>query len=267
MSAINYSQLEQALIGRTVERPNKASSGTLSGHAAGEPFEKLTYHILKAQFPNNIFKQYEYLNDLYLTHPRHISVEQKKDLFNSPVVLFLLSRSDAATRGWNPQNIFEEKQDDTADILYHNNGRFDIIDVKTRNMSKAAMAPNIISAYKLAQACALMLDNNDFTSIDIHYFEVEWKEIGEELKCLNAHCRDLFKSEPEFLYINWAAAMQIQFHVSSLTQTFRGTKEDWARGYIKVFVESAKRRCQKMYDTYVVPFEKYIVDYHPYSLF
>ena len=57
MSAINYSQLEKALIGCTVERPNKASSGTLSGHAAGEPFEKLTYHILKAQFPNNIFKQ------------------------------------------------------------------------------------------------------------------------------------------------------------------------------------------------------------------
>ena len=260
MSEINYSQLIEAMRGRSVERPNKASNGTLAGHAAGEPFEKLTYQILKQMFPDKIFKQYEYLNDLYLTHPRHISVRQKKDLFDSPVAFFLLSRSDAATRMWNPQNVFEEKQDDTADILYHEDGRFDIIDVKTRNTSKAAMAPNIISAYKLAQACALMLDNEDFDSIDIHYFEVGWEEKDDRLLCLNAHCRDLFKSEPGSLYINWAAAMQIQFHVSDLDQSFQGTKKDWVRAYITAFVESAKHRCKKMYETYVVPFEKYIAD-------
>ncbi len=36
---------------------------------------------------------------------------------------------------------------------------FDIIDIKTRNISKKAQAPNIISSYKLAQVCAKMIDN------------------------------------------------------------------------------------------------------------
>jgi len=182
----DFNSLISTLRGKTVERPNRADSGTLSGHAAGEPFEKLAYHILKEKYPDKIYKQYEFLNDLYMRNPRNISVADRKALFESPVALFLLSRGDKATREWNPRNIFEEKQDDTADILWHDSDYFDIIDVKTRNMSKKAMAPNIISAYKLAQACALMIDNNDFTSVGIHYVEVEWVVEDEILKCTNA---------------------------------------------------------------------------------
>lgn len=73
--------------------------------------------------------QYEYLNDIFLRHPKHITLEQKHALIESPTALFLLSRSDAATRKWSPDNIFEEKQNDTADILYCDNGFFNIIDV------------------------------------------------------------------------------------------------------------------------------------------
>lgn len=255
-----FDSLTSRLRGKVVERPNKEGRGTLSGHAAGEPFEKLAYHLLKEQFPNNIFKQYEFLNDLYYSNPRSISVEDRKSLFDSPVALFLLSRGDKATRDWKPENIFEEKQDDTADILWHERNVFDIIDVKTRNMSKNAMPPNIISAYKLAQACALMIDNDDFSSVDIHYVEVEWKEQGEELKCTAAHWKDLFKSTPDRLYINWAAAMQIQFHVSELDQNFTGTKNQWAHEYITAFVKSAEKRCQKMYKTYIEPFKKYVIE-------
>ncbi len=260
MTTASFNELVANLKGRTVERPNKADSGTLSGHAAGEPFEKLAYHLLKEKYPTKIFKQYEYLNDLYLKNPKKITTADRYALFNSPVALFLLNRGDKATRDWNPTNIFEEKQDDTADILWHEGDYFDIIDVKTRNMSKKAMAPNIISAYKLAQACALMIDNNDFESVDIHYLEVEWKEEGGILKCSDANWKDLFKSNPGSLYINWAAAMQIQFHVSELTQDFRGTREQWARAYITAFVRSAEARCDKMYKTYVLPFKKYIIE-------
>ena len=85
----------------------------------------------------------------------------KKALFESPIALFLLSRGDSATRLWNPQNIFEEKQNDTADILFHDNKFFEVIDVKTRNMAKSAMAPNIISAYKVAQICTFIIDNEE----------------------------------------------------------------------------------------------------------
>ena len=257
---VDFDGLVNRMRNQTVERPNKASAGTLSGHAAGEPFEKTVYKELKDRYPNQIFKQYEYLNDLYLRHPRHITVEQRYALLDSPTALFLLSRGDKATKGWSPNSIFEEKQNDTADILYYEGGFYDIIDVKTRNVSKSAQAPNIISAYKLAKMCALMIDNEEYENVNIDYVEIDWIEQGGNLKCIDAHHGELFKANPKELYINWAAAMQLQFHVSELDQTWKATMEEWARYYLKIFVTSAEARCQKMRDMYVTPFLKYIID-------
>jgi len=53
--------------------------------------------------------------------------------------------------------LFDEKQNDTADILVVKDDFYEIIDIKTRNISKSAQPPNIISAFKLAQVCAKML--------------------------------------------------------------------------------------------------------------
>lgn len=256
---IDFSQLLESMKGETVPRPNKATGGTLSGHAAGEPFEKKVFEHLKTSYPNNIFKQYDYLNDLYLRNPHVISVEDRYTLLDSPTVLFLLSRGDKATREWSPQNIFEEKQNDTADIIYHNDGYYDIIDVKTRNRNKNAQAPNIISAYKLAKTCANMIDNEEYDKIGIKYVEIDWEEEPHEtLRCTDAHFGDLFLANPNSLYINWAAAMQIQFHVCDLDQSWEKTRESWAREYIRVFVESAERRCDRMRNEYITPFLKYI---------
>lgn len=258
MNKVDFSVLLSSMKDQIVDRPNKSSEGTLSGHAAGEPFEKKVYHKLKELYPNSIFKQYEYLNDIYLKNPKNITVEQRHALFDSPTALFLLSRGDKATKDWSPTNIFEEKQDDTADILYYNNGFYNIIDVKTRNINKSAMAPNIISAYKLARMCAFMIDNKEYKNINIDYIEIDWVEEGSILKCTDAHHGDLFKAEPDKLYINWAAGMQIQFHVCDLDQSWKGTREKWAREYLRVFVESAEHRCQRMRDMYITPFLKYI---------
>lgn len=258
MNTVNFKNLILNMKGQIVERPNKSSSGTLSGHAAGEPFEKLVYHILKEKYPKYIFKQHEFLNDLYLKHPRQITVEQRYALLDSPTALFLLSRGDKATKEWSIDNVFSEKQDDTADILYCKNGFYDIIDVKTRNKGKQAMAPNIISAYKLAKMCALMIDNKEYENISIDYVEIDWRENGKVLKCEDAHHADLFLSNPSELYINWAAAMQIQFHVCDLNQSWKGTKQEWAKAYLKEFVNSARKRCKKMRDTYITPFLPYI---------
>lgn len=41
MGKVDFARLVSEIIGQTVERPNKVGAGTLSGHAAGEPFEKL----------------------------------------------------------------------------------------------------------------------------------------------------------------------------------------------------------------------------------
>lgn len=258
MRTVNFNTLIKDMKGKTVDRPNSATSGTLSGHAAGEPFEKCVYHLLKQRYPSCIFKQYEYLNDIYLRHPKHITVEQRYALLESPTALFLLSRGDKATREWSPQNVFEEKQNDTADILFYKDSYYDIIDVKTRNMGKSAMAPNIISAYKLARMCALLIDNEEYENINIDYVEIDWVEDRKKLLCTDAHHGDLFRAQPDSLYINWAAAMQVQFHVCDLDQTWHSGIESWARHYLKVFVTSAEARCKKMRETYVIPFLKYI---------
>jgi len=258
MNSIDFLSFIESMKGQLVDRPNKSTSGTLSGHAAGEPFEKNAYHKLKEKYPTQIFKQYEYLNDLYLKHPKHITVRQRYELLDSPTALFLLSRGDKATRDWSPTSIFEEKQNDTADILYYDGKAYDIIDIKTRNISKTAMPPNIISAYKMANTCARMIDNGEYEKVNIDYIEIDWIEQGDKLLCTDAHHGNLFKAHPESIYINWAAAMQIQFHVCDLDQTWGKTREEWTRQYIKTFVTSANARCQKMRETYVTPFLKYI---------
>ena len=258
MKKVDYKAILKEMKGTSVERPNRTNAGTLSGHAAGEPFEKSVYQHLKKNYPTAIFKQFEFLNDLYLKHPKVISVEDRYALLDSPTALFLLSRGDKATRDWSPQHIFEEKQNDTADILYYANGYYDLIDVKTRNISKNAQPPNIISAYKLAKACANMIDNEEYDNIGINYIEIDWKENGDNLICTDAHYGSLFKADPRTLYINWAAAMQIQFHVAQLDQSWQGTRKEWAVEYIKTFVESARHRIKKMEETYIPPFLKYI---------
>ncbi|MBF1312453.1 MAG: HincII family type II restriction endonuclease [Porphyromonadaceae bacterium] len=258
--SVDLSELGSVLIGQSVNRPNKETQGTLSGHAAGEPFEKLVYTHLKKLDPLHTFKQYEYLNDLYLRNPQHISLEQKRELFDSPTAFFLLSRGDKATEAWSPSSVFEEKQNDTADILYCDNGKFHLIDVKTRNIAKDSQAPNIISAYKLAQTCALIIDNGEYDNIEVSYIGIDWEASGDKLVCQRVHTVDLFKALPQDLYINWAAAMQIQFHVADLGQLFSGSREEWARAYIKVFVDSARSRVKRMQDKFITPYLKYMID-------
>lgn len=135
---------------------------------------------------------------------------------------------------------------------------YEIIDIKTRNVSKSAQPPNIISAFKLAQVCAKMLDNKEIDDFTINYFEIDWLLDNDKLVCCDTHFACLFKAQPSDLYINWAAAMQIQFHVQNLDQSFNGTMESWAKSYLKHFVTQAKKRADDMITKFVEPFEKYI---------
>ncbi len=253
---VDYEELVRKIKGTSVPKP---LSGTLSGHAAGEPFDKHVYKEIKKQFPKNTFRQYEYLNDLYLLNPKVIGFKARQNLFNSPTVMFLLNRGKVSTDKWSMESPFDEKQDDTADILVVNESFYEIIDIKTRNISKSSRPPNIISSFKLAQACAIMIDNQEFNSFTIDYFEIDWLLENGNLVCKEAHYASLFKANDfSQLYINWSAGMQIQFHVCDLTQDFTGTTEEWAKAYLKHFIESAKNRTKYMIAKYVKPFEKYL---------
>ena len=96
------------------------------------------------------------------------------------------------------------------------------------------------------------------TIFTINYFEIDWELEKKKLICKDAHFACLFKAKPNNLYINWAAAMQIQFHVCDLNQTFEGTMKDWSKSYLKHFVLQAQKRADDMITKFVVPFKKYI---------
>ena len=255
MNFVDYEVLKKEIIGTNIPKP---LSGTLSGHAVGEPFDKYIYQKIKSNFLEDTFRQYEYLNYLYTKNSDKIGLKARETLFNSPTVMFLLSRGKDVTDKWSIYNQFEEKQNDTADMLVVKDDFFEIIDVKTRNISKKAQSPNIISSYKLAQVCAKMIDNNEFNSFTINYFEIDWLLEDDRLVCKDAHFANLFKSNPSNLYINWASGMQIQFYVCDLEQDFNSTMEEWAKAYLSHFVKQAKRRADLMITKFVTPFERYI---------
>lgn len=252
---LDYRAISSHVLNEKIHRP---LSGTLSGHAAGEPFEKTVYKKMKEMYPSNVYKQYEYLNNLFLENKYARTFEARNKLFKSELVSFLLQRGKKSVEDWSPSNLFEEKQNDTADIIYNKDGFFEIIDVKTRNMGIDGQAPNIISAYKLAQAMKIMLQTKEFNKIDIVYVEVEWKLQGDYLVANKVNVASIFKTNPEKLYINWAAAMQIQFHVSDLPQDFEGTQEEWARAYLTHYYYQALKRADDMKTKFADPFEDYI---------
>lgn len=250
----DLSPVTRKLVGTTIPRP----PGTLSGHAAGEPFDKHAYSLLKKFYPEKTFRQFEFLNDLYERFPRATTYEQRTELIKPKWLSHLLSRGKAVTAGWSPTNKFEEKQDDTADIILSSGKSLSIVDVKTKNVSKKAQPPNIISASKIASMCGGILDEGKIDEFDIVYLAFTWKDEGEKLRCVGCVHKSLFAMDPAEIYINWAAAMQIQFVVEDLKQDYRGSIEQWAKSFLVTFTDQARVRSAKMIDKYVTPYLRHI---------
>lgn len=247
--------LLSSFVGKVVPRP---ISGTLSGHAAGEPFAKLVYEEIHSKWPNNTYMNFSYLNELYLHNPHATTCSDRFDLVNSVPLAYLLCRPKGPTQRWSPTNQFEEKQNDTADIILKDGPFCDIIDVKSYNVKLKGQPPNIISATKVAHMCKLMIDHNDYNSFDITYIGVEWIYDSKFLICSGITSKELFKTNPSNLYINWAAATQIQFHVHDLKQDYYLPKEIWVKDYLKHFVKMASERSKTIINNYVLPYQKYV---------
>jgi len=254
---MDLSFLKDAMVGKGVSKP---ISGTLSGHAAGEPFDKHVESLLHSKFPNSIKRQFTYLNELFSLNPKCTTFEDRRDLIKSEVARLLLMRGRASVTDWSIDNLFEEKQNDTADILLVDKvpaTKFQIIDVKTTNITKQGQPPNIISAEKLANACVKMIDTSDFETIKITYIGVNWELSGNTLLCKDVSIKELFKTNPNELYINWVAAQQIQFKVDDLSQTFNGNTEEWCKTYLKKYITSCKEYTEKKLKK-LEPLAKYI---------
>lgn len=254
---LNYSEIKKLIVNTTVPAP---LSGTLAGHAAGEPFEKNVLKKVKELYPSNTYKPFEYLNKLFKDNPNCTTYEERISLLGSELIQYLIKRGKEQTKKWAVDNLFVEKQDDTADILYIDDDFFEFIDVKTRNMNIKGQAPNIISSFKLAQAMKLMIDSGEYDKLDFVYIGIDWEKQGAVLVATDVHVVSLFKTDPKKLYINWAAARQIQFHVSDLSQDYKGTKEQWAKEYLKYYYKQALNGAEKMKTKFADPFADYVND-------
>ena len=233
--------------------------GQLSGHNSGEPFCDEIYNFLKKKNNNNIFKQYEYLNQLLKQNSSKKTAQERLELFKGTFG-FIINRGKTSLDKWTPEVMFEEKQNDTADILFIDDKVNTIIDVKTKNISKKGQPPNIISAYKMAHIAESIINNNDGDKIDINYIGIDWELNGNFLDLKEIVIRDLFKITPEKIYINWAAALQIQFDVSTIDQNYTKSKKDWASDYLKTYIKSVQNRKEKLDKNFMKPF-LYLLDH------
>ena len=77
----------------------------------------------------------------------------------------------------------------------------------------------------MAHIAESIINNNDGNKIDINYIGIDWELNGNFLDLKEIVIRDLFKITPEKIYINWAAALQIQFDVSTIDQNYTKVKK------------------------------------------
>ena len=235
---IDLKFLEAKLIGATVPRPNVR--GTLSGHAAGEPFSELVLDVLTYEHGENILKQHEFLNRLMHNKPS-MRGNERIELFPVRALGELMWHGRKNVK-WNSASLFIERQNDFADILdLSEPGCIHIIDVKTRNARKRGQPPNIMSALRLAKLCKGILNWNDVDQIKITYVGIDWEDRGDHLACVDAHITELMRIPPDELYINFTAALQIQFHLDETSQSFRHSTREWCEKYLRHYTNSYLR--------------------------
>jgi hypothetical protein len=246
MSDLKKLQSELAsVVGASVPRPK----GTLSGHAAGLPFEQLVHKKLVSLLGSKARRHFEFLNYV-LAKTQGTSVDARLKAFGPPSLIGLICRGKKPMAEWSVQNLFEEKQNDTAETIVTDTVEFlkdeshlQLLDVKTYNVKKQGQPPNIISAFKLSEALASGLIEKTIR-FDFIYVGISWEESEGLLTCKSVSVVSLFKMDPK-LYINWAAAEQIQFHPHLSSQDYVGSREDWAKAFLEHFVKSLEVRIAK----------------------
>ncbi len=181
--------------------------------------------------------------------------DERNSLLGPPSLQYLLRRGKSATEKWTKEDLFEEKQNDTAEIVVLPSRKIAIevdhvrpvrlIDVKTQDTSKRAQPPNIISAEKIANACKLALESESFLPFEILYVGIRWRAEISKLVCTEVRVVSLTEIDPRELYINWAAALQIQFHPFEIEATYAGDGMAWVRDYLRNFCSQLERRIDR----------------------
>ena len=214
-----------------------ASTADHAGHAGGNIIEEIVRTEMSALYGERVQRQHTVLNSVLTAHLEAVTKADRVALFgNSAAQVMLCEKRDIAN--WTADEPFRSAQGDTADAILFaeapavlGDNRYALIDAKSVDLDKHGQAPNIISATKVFNM-ALAAVSTGCVPFDLVYLAAGYRVNADGILVVErARAVSLFKIESG-LYINWAAANQIQFHPLDADQSFTGTPLQWADRFL-----------------------------------
>lgn len=247
----HYTQLNKnlaPLVGFEFELPHQGAAG----HSIGSYMENIVEHHLKDFYP--VTKSHTFLNNLVSANAGSLQ-KPNFSLLPDKASQFLFGPTTNILSKWNSENLFQEKQDATADLIFSqkdDEGNDFIIayDIKSSQDKNTKIRPqNIISAAKLYNMSEEILNANKTPKFSLYYLGVLW---GLDQKnpsngvIKNIRVINLFKIPPTALYINWTAANQVQFSTEDVPQSYNKPVLEWAREYQDFYLSNEEQRLEKL---------------------
>lgn len=233
-------------------KPNQETSG----HRIATPLEEEVYDALSKTYPGLAFKQHEAVNE-YLSETVVQGRVPDGFVFGNEAVDSLVNPGKKALSNW-PEELVPGKQSDTADIvLFSDSALFDgssvfLIDVKSHDLGKSDQPPNIMSARKLAKVAEICLSKNIDPNFSLYYMDLGYRKKDAGVVVEDVRMVDMMKIPPldyngkgKPLYINWSAAIQVQFRPSEVSQDFELSQKDWLAIFMKNYTSQKRDRIYK----------------------
>lgn len=227
-----------------------------SGHRIATPLEEEVYDALSKTYPGLAFKQHEAVNE-YLSQAVTRDKVSDDFIFGNEAIDYLVNPGNKALSHW-PEELVPGKQSDTADIvLFSDSSLFDgsaafLIDVKSHDLGKSDQPPNIMSARKLAKVAEICLSKNIDPNFSLYYIDLGYRKKDAGVVVEDVRMVDMMKIPPldyngkgKPLYINWSAAIQVQFRPSEVSQDFELSQKDWLAIFMKNYTSQKRDRIYK----------------------
>lgn len=227
-----------------------------SGHRIATPLEEEVYDALSKTYPGLAFKQHEAVN-VYLSQAVTRDKVSDDFIFGNEAIDYLVNPGKKALSHW-PEELVPGKQSDTADIvLFSDSSLFDgsaafLIDVKSHDLGKSDQPPNIMSARKLAKVAEICLSKNIDPNFSLYYIDLGYRKKDAGVVVEDVRMVDMMKIPPldyngkgKPLYINWSAAIQVQFRPSEVSQDFELSQKDWLAIFMKNYTSQKRDRIYK----------------------
>ena len=235
---------------------NLKSNRETSGHTVATPLEEEVYDALSKAYPGLTFKQHEAVNKC-LSQAAAQGRVSNGFVFGNEAVDYLVNPGKKALSSW-PEEIVPGRQSDTADIvLFSDSSLFDgssvfLIDIKSHDLGKNSQPPNIMSARKLAKLAEICLSKNIDPNFSLYYIDLGYRKKDAGVVVEDVRMVDMMKIPPldydgkgKPMYINWAAALQVQFRPSEVSQDFELSQREWLAVFMKNYTSQKRDRIYK----------------------